>query len=77
MKNSGVASRLLIKPKSKSDQKAVNLKSYYECHIWGLQKGKNYQNISIGRGCMNFENLAFQQGGLNMFLTSPTKMASA
>ena len=53
---------MLKKPKSKSDQKAVNLKFYYEYHIWGLQKSKNYQNIPIGRGCMNFKNLAFILG---------------
>ena len=35
------ASRLQIKPKFKSDLKALNLKSYHEYHIWGFQKTKN------------------------------------
>ena len=51
-----------MNPKTKSGQKAPNLKSYYEYHIWGFQKGKNCQNIPILRGCMNFKNLAFTLG---------------
>ena len=37
--------------KNKHGQKGPILKSYYECHMLGIQKTKNDQKIQIQRGC--------------------------
>ena len=65
------------KAKSKIDPIALNLKSYYEYHIWGSQKTKNEQNIPIGRGCMNSKNKAFTIGRAQCISDTVSKMASA
>ena len=65
------------KAKSKSDLIALNLKSYYEYHIWGFQKTKNEQNIPIGRGCMNSKNKAFTIGWAQCISDKASKMPSA
>ena len=44
--------------KIKSDQKDQILKSYYEYHMWGLQKYQNHYEIPFGRGCIDLKNLA-------------------
>ena len=54
-----MASRSLIKAKNKSDLKDSILKSYYKYHRWGFQKGKNFQKITIGRGCIDLKNSKF------------------
>ena len=48
-----------MKAKNKSDLKDSILKSYYEYHRWGFQKGKNFQKITIGRGCIDLRNSTF------------------
>jgi len=51
---------LLIKPKNESVQITPKMKSYYEYHIWGFQKCKNYQNIPTGSGSIGLKSKAFK-----------------
>lgn len=59
--------------KNKSDQKSSIFKSHYKCHIWGLQKCKNYSKIPIRRGCIGVKIHHLQYCGLNGFQTDFTK----
>ena len=42
--------------KTKSDQKDQILKSYYEYHMWGLEKYQNHYEILFERGCIDLKN---------------------
>ena len=39
---------------------ASEMESYYEYHVWGFQKCKNYQNIPTGSGSIGLQSEAFK-----------------
>ena len=65
-----VASRPLIEAKTENGQMALNFKSCYEYHMWGLQKCTNHCNKPIRRGTVGLRNPTFNYFGLNEFETN-------